>query len=177
MNATEYNKIIETLLLVSQEALTVAQIRKVLNDQLSHAQVLQCLLEIGQSWQGKGVELIELASGWRFRAKPEMQIYLAQLNPEKPPRYSRAVMETLSIIAYKQPVTRGEIEEIRGVAVSSQIIQTLKERGWLDVVGHKEVPGRPELLATNRTFLSDLGLKSLAELPSLAQLTELIAAH
>lgn len=177
MSVLEYNKIIETLLLVSQEALTTAQIKKVLNDDLTHAQVLQCLLEIGQSWQGKGVELIELANGWRFRAKPEMQVYLAQLNPEKPPRYSRAVMETLAIIAYKQPVTRGEIEEIRGVAVSSHVIQTLKERGWLDVVGHKEVPGRPELLATNRTFLSDLGLKSLAELPSLAQLSELIAAN
>jgi segregation and condensation protein B len=177
MNSVEYNKIIETLLLVSQEPLTVAQIRKVFNDSLSHTQILQCLLEIGQGWQGKGVELIELASGWRFRAKPEMQSYITQLNPERPPRYSRAVMETLAIIAYKQPVTRGEIEEIRGVAVSSQIIQALKERGWLDVVGHKEVPGRPELLATNRAFLSDLGLKSLAELPSLAQLTELVAAN
>lgn len=177
MSSAEHNKIIETLLLVSQEALTVAQIKNIINDGMTHAQVLQCLLAIGQSWQGKGVELIELASGWRFRSKPEMQVYLAQLNPEKPPRYSRAVMETLAIIAYKQPVTRGEIEEIRGVAVSSQIIQTLKERGWLDVVGHKEVPGRPELLATNRTFLSDLGLKSLAELPSLAQLTELVAAQ
>lgn len=177
MTTTDYHKIVETLLLVSQEALTIGQIRKVLNEGLTHSQVLQILSEVGQGWEGKGVELVELASGWRFRAKPEMQTYLAQLNPEKAPRYSRAVMETLAIIAYKQPVTRGEIEEIRGVAVSSQIIQTLKERGWLDVVGHKEVPGRPELLATNRTFLSDLGLKSLSELPPLNQLSELISVN
>jgi segregation and condensation protein B len=133
------------------------------------------LQQINLNWQDKGVELLELANGWRFRAKPEMQVYLTRLNPEKPPRYSRAVMETLAIIAYKQPVTRGEIEEIRGVAVSSHIIQTLKDRGWLDVVGHKEVPGRPELLATNATFLADLGLKSMAELPSLSELSAVIS--
>ncbi|QKJ67595.1 SMC-Scp complex subunit ScpB [Deefgea piscis] len=168
MDQNQAIKIIETVLLTSQEALRVSQIKKIFNDELSSAFVLQCLHEIAASWQDRGIELLELANGWRFRAKPEMQIYLNQLNPEKPPRYSRAVMETLAIIAYKQPITRGEIEEIRGVVVSSQIIQTLKERGWLEVIGHKEVPGRPELLATNATFLADLGLKKLSELPSFA---------
>ena len=177
MQQDEYCKIIETLLLVSQEALTVQQIKKVFTQEVSTALIVQCLRQIDQRWQGQGVELIELANGWRFRAKPEMQSYLARLNPEKPPRYSRAVMETLAIIAYKQPVTRGEIEAIRGVAVSSHIIQTLKDRGWLDVVGHKEVPGRPELLATNAYFLADLGLKSMAELPSLTELGEVIAGN
>ncbi|WP_035851549.1 SMC-Scp complex subunit ScpB [Deefgea rivuli] len=176
MNQDEYCKIIETLLLVSQEALTLQQIKKIFPEELTSAFVRQCFQQISLDWQDKGVELLELANGWRFRAKPEMQVYLTRLNPEKPPRYSRAVMETLAIIAYKQPVTRGEIEEIRGVAVSSHIIQSLKDRGWLDVVGHKEVPGRPELLATNANFLADLGLKNMAELPSLAELSSVLSA-
>ena len=168
MDQIQAIKIIETVLLTSQEALRVSQIKKLFNDELSSAFVLQCLHDIALAWQDRGIELLELANGWRFRAKPEMQVYLSRLNPEKPPRYSRAVMETLAIIAYKQPITRGEIEEIRGVVVSSQIIQTLKERGWLEVIGHKEVPGRPELLATNAAFLADLGLKQLSELPAFA---------
>ncbi|WP_297573125.1 SMC-Scp complex subunit ScpB [uncultured Deefgea sp.] len=168
MDQIQAIKIIETVLLTSQEALRVPQIKKILNDELSSAVILQCLHEMTLAWQDRGIQLLELANGWRFRAKPEMQIYLSRLNPEKPPRYSRAVMETLAIIAYKQPITRGEIEEIRGVVVSSQIIQTLKERGWLEVIGHKEVPGRPELLATNAAFLADLGLKQLSELPAVA---------
>ncbi|WP_288842104.1 SMC-Scp complex subunit ScpB [uncultured Deefgea sp.] len=174
MDQIQAIKIIETVLLTSQEALRVPQIKKILNDELSSAVILQCLHEITLAWQGRGIQLLELANGWRFRAQPEMQVYLNRLNPEKPPRYSRAVMETLAIIAYKQPITRGEIEEIRGVVVSSQIIQTLKERGWLEVIGHKEVPGRPELLATNAAFLADLGLKQLSELPAVAFDSEIL---
>ena len=169
-----YKKIIEAALLVSQEALTVKELKKLFSEEVGRDLIEQCLADIANDWQGKGVELCELASGWRFRARAEMQLYLARLYPERAPRYSRAVMETLAIVAYKQPVTRGEIEEIRGVTVSSHVIQSLKERGWLDVIGHKEVPGRPELLATNKRFLSDLGLKSLKDLPPLAELSGLL---
>ena len=167
--------VLEAALLVSQEPMNLADIKLLLNEE--RAETIHALLESLQAdWQGRGIELVKLASGWRFRAKPEIQPWLERLNPEKPPRYSRAVLETLAIIAYRQPVTRGEIEEIRGVTVSSQIVQTLKERGWIDVVGHKEVPGRPELLATTRSFLDDLGLASLRDLPPLAELGSLVVA-
>ncbi|GGP18780.1 SMC-Scp complex subunit ScpB [Silvimonas iriomotensis] len=167
-------KVLETALLVAVEPLSLNTLKTLFAEDVS-GQLLNSLLEeIQQAWNGRGVELIKLASGWRFRARLDMQPYLERLNPEKPPRYSRAVMETLAIVAYKQPVTRGDIEEIRGVTVSSQIIQTLKERGWLDVIGHKEVPGRPELLGTTRQFLDDLGLASLSALPPLQELGNLV---
>ncbi|AOX99455.1 SMC-Scp complex subunit ScpB [Jeongeupia sp. USM3] len=166
--------VLETALLVAQEPLPMVALRQLFADALSGKEVAALLDQLQQDWEGRGVELVQLATGWRFRARPAMQPYLDRLNLERPPRYSRAVMETLAIIAYRQPVTRGEIEEIRGVAVSSAIVQTLKERGWIDVVGHKEVPGRPELLATNKQFLDDLGLSSLSGLPPLAELGGLI---
>jgi segregation and condensation protein B len=130
--------------------------------------------ELGQEWESRGIELTQVASGWRFRARPDYQRYLDRLNPQRPPRYSRAVLETLAIIAYKQPVTRGDIEDIRGVTVSSNILKTLETRGWIDVVGHREVPGRPGLYATTRAFLDDLNLRSLEELPPLDELGSLV---
>src|SRR6185503_301058 len=128
--------------------------------------------ELRADWSGRAVELVCLASGWRFRTRLEFQPYFERLSPEKPPRYSRAVMETLAIIAYRQPVTRGDIENIRGVVVTTQIIQTLENRGWIDVVGHRETPGRPALYATTRRFLDDLGLRSLEELPPLEEIAK-----
>ena len=133
------------------------------------------LEEIRGDWEGRGVELVSVASGWRFRSRPEAQKFLDRLNPEKPPRYSRATLETLAIIAYRQPVTRGDVEEIRGVAVNSQIVKTLEERGWIEVVGQRDVPGRPALLATTRRFLSDLGLRALSELPPLPEVANDLA--
>ena len=136
------------------------------------ADTLRRLLdELRESWQGRGVELVNLASGWRFQTRPEYQQYLERLNHDKPPRYSRAVMETLAIIAYRQPVTRGDIEDIRGVTVSTNVIKTLEARGWIDTVGYRDVPGRPALYATAKTFLDDLGLRSLQELPPLEQIS------
>ena len=141
------------------------------------AEALYALLEeLALDWQGRGVELVSLASGWRFQSRPEMRAYLERLSPEKPPRYTRATMETLAIIAYRQPVTRGDIESIRGVTVSSQMIRQLEERGWIDVIGHREAPGRPALYATTRQFLDDLGLKSLAQLPPIDTVTTALPA-
>lgn len=167
-------QILEAALLVADAPLPLSELKKLFTDELAGDALNALLAEIQSDWSGRGVELVKLASGWRFRARPEIQPYLNRLSREKPPRYSRAVMETLAIIAYKQPVTRGEIEEIRGVSVASAIVQTLRERGWVEVVGHKEVPGRPELLATSRQFLDDLGLASLRELPPLAELGNLV---
>lgn len=167
-------KVLETALLVADAPLAPGELRKLFAEDLSPALLTGMLEQLQRDWAGRGVELVRLASGWRFRARPEMQPYLDRLAPEKPPRYSRAVMETLAVIAYRQPVTRGEIEEIRGVAVATSIVQALRERGWIEVVGHKEVPGRPELLATTRQFLDDLGLASLRELPPLAELGNLV---
>jgi segregation and condensation protein B len=169
----EIKTILETALLVSQEPLTLHQLGK-LFDEPPGAEALRKLLdELRSDWSGRGVELVSVAGGWRFQSRPEYQKYLDRLNPEKPPRYSRAVLETLAIIAYRQPVTRGDIEEIRGVAVSTQVIRTLEERGWIDAIGHREVPGRPALLATTRKFLDDLNLRSLNELPPLEELAAL----
>ncbi|WP_425315635.1 SMC-Scp complex subunit ScpB [Sulfurimicrobium lacus] len=169
----EIKTILETALLVSQEPLTLHQLGK-LFDEAPGAEALRKLLdELRSDWSGCGVELTSVAGGWRFQSRPEYQKYLDRLNPEKPPRYSRAVLETLAIIAYRQPVTRGDIEEIRGVAVSTQVIRTLEERGWIDAVGHREVPGRPALLATTRKFLDDLNLRTLNELPPLEELAAL----
>ena len=137
---------------------------------MNSKQLLTMLDELSNQWQEKGIELVEVASGWRFQSRPEMQVYLEKLNPQKPPRYSRAVLETLAIIAYRQPVTRGDIEEIRGVTVSSAILKTLETRGWIEVVGQRNVPGRPQLYATTSNFLNDLNLQSLDQLPPLDEL-------
>ena len=169
----EIKLILETALLRSQEPLPLAELKKLFENELDSETLRKLLDELRQDWYGKGIELVNVASGWRFRAKPEYQIYLDRLNPEKPPRYSRAAMETLAIIAYRQPVTRGDIEQIRGVSVSTHVIKVLEDRGWIDVVGHRETPGRPALYATTKTFLDDLNLRSLEELPPLEDIGNL----
>lgn len=141
--------------------------RTLFDDALSPDTLRSLLDELVRDWEGRGVELVPVAAGWRFQSRPEMREYLDRLNPEKPPKYSRAVMETLAIVAYRQPVTRGDIEDIRGVAVNSQIVKQLEDRGWVEVIGHREAPGRPALFATTRQFLDDLGLASLEQLPLL----------
>jgi segregation and condensation protein B len=166
--------VLETALLTSAEPLPYAELKKLFDEELSTDTLRRVLEELRRDWQGRGVELVQVASGWRFRARPEYQKFIDRLNPQKPPRYSRAVLETLAIIAYRQPCTRGDIEEIRGVVVSPNIIRALEVRGWIDVVGHKEVPGRPELFATTRMFLDDLNLSSLEELPPLDDLASLV---
>ena len=168
--------VLETALLTSAEPLTLADLKKLFDHDLSSETLRNVLGELRADWQGRGIELVSVASGWRFRARPESQNFLDRLNPQKPPKYSRAVLETLAIIAYRQPVTRGDIEEIRGVTVSSNILKSLEARGWIDVVGHREVPGRPALYATTRSFLDDLNLSSLDELPSLEDLGSLVDA-
>ena len=166
--------IVEAVLLVSQEPLPLSELKKLFDEEPSSDTLRRVLEDLRRDWQGRGVELTQVASGWRFRARPEIQKFIERLNPQKPPRYSRAVLETLAIIAYRQPCTRGDIEEIRGVVVSPNIIKALEARGWIDIVGHKEVPGRPELFATTRTFLDDLNLSSLEELPPLEDLGSLV---
>jgi len=168
--------VVEAALLASQEPLAMSDLKKLFEDELDTDTLRQVLEDLRGDWEGKGVELAQVASGWRFRARPEIQVYLDRLSPQKPPRYSRAVLETLAIIAYRQPVTRGDIEEIRGVVVSTNIIKALETRGWIEVVGHREVPGRPALFATTRAFLDDLNLRSLEELPALDDLGSLVEA-
>ena len=168
-NLKEIKLVLETALLVGHEPLSLHELKKLFDFELSTDILRKLLEELRQDWTGRGVELVSVASGWRFQARAEYQKHLDRLNPEKPPRYSRAVMETLAIIAYKQPVTRGDIEDIRGVTVSSQVVKTLEERGWIDVVGHRDVAGRPALFATTKQMLDDLGLRSLEELPQLEQ--------
>jgi len=167
-------RILEAALLTSSEPLLLADLKKLFDEDLGSDTLRKLLDDLAADWQGRGVELVSVASGWRFRARPEYHQFLERLNPEKPPRYSRAVMETLAIIAYRQPVTRGDIEDIRGVVVSTNIIKALQARGWIDIVGYREVPGRPELLATTSQFLDDLNLRSLEELPSLDELGQLV---
>jgi len=170
LSPTEAKRILEAALLASREPLPLTELRKLFDDAIGPDTLRRLLGELREEWSGRAVELVNLASGWRFQTKAEFQPFLERLNPEKPPRYSRAVMETLAIIAYRQPVTRGDIEDIRGVSVSAQIIQTLESRGWIDVVGHRETPGRPALYATTKAFLDDLGLRTLEELPPLEEI-------
>jgi segregation and condensation protein B len=174
IDTRQLKRVLETALLTSAEPLSLAELKKLGDTSLDNRQLETLLEELAQDWQGRGVELSRVASGWRFRAKPEMQQYLDRLNPQKPPRYSRAVLETLAIIAYHQPVTRGDIEEIRGVAVSSQILKTLETRGWVEVVGTRDAPGKPELFATTKQLLDDLNLRALQELPSLQEIGALL---
>jgi len=169
---SEAKRILEAALLASQEPLGVIELKRLFEGEVNAETLRHLLAEIAEEWKGRAVELVSLASGWRFQTRPELQPYLDRLFPEKAPRYSRAVMETLAIIAYRQPVTRGDIEDVRGVSVSGQIIQTLENRGWIDVVGQRETPGRPALYATTRQFLDDLGLRSLEELPPLEEIAK-----
>jgi len=167
MNTQDAKRVLETALICASQPLTLRELRSLFADELGADTVRGLLDELMRDWDGRGVELVALASGWRFQSRPELREYLDRLHPEKPPRYSRAVMETLAIIAYRQPVTRGDIEDIRGVVVASQIIKQLEDRGWIDVIGHRETPGRPALYATTKAFLDDLGLASLEQLPTL----------
>src|SRR5438552_9122117 len=166
----EVKRVLEAALLTSAEPLQLSDLKKLFDEELGNDVLRNIMAELASDWQGRSVELINVASGWRFRARLEYTKFLDRLSPQKPPRYSRAVMETLAIIAYQQPVTRGDIEAIRGVAVSTNVVKTLEDRQWVEVVGHRETPGRPALYATTKTFLDDLGLRSLSELPPLAEL-------
>ncbi len=170
LDLDEVKRVLEAVLLSSSGALTLAELKRVFEVELGNDFLRRALEELKSDWRGRAVELVLVADGWRFQTRPEVQPYLDRLNPEKPPRYSRAVLETLAVIAYRQPVTRGDVEDIRGVAVNSQIVRALEERGWIEVVGHKEVPGRPALFATTKQFLSDLNLRALSELPPLPKL-------
>lgn len=167
MTETEVLRVLETALLCADAPLTVTDLRSLFEDTISGDDIRRHLAALQLDWQERGLELVQLASGWRFQSRPDMQRYLGRLSPEKPPRYSRAVLETLAIIAWRQPVTRGDIEDIRGVTVSAQIIRTLEDRGWIETLGYRDAPGRPALLGTTRRFLEDLGLRALDELPAL----------
>ena len=167
MTDNEIIRVLETALLCADAPLSTTELRKLFaSEEVSPDDIRRLLSLLQLDWAEKGLELVSLSSGWRFQSRPEMQRYLERLNPEKPPRYSRAVLETLAIIAWRQPVTRGDIEDIRGVTVSSQIIRTLEERSWIEVLGHRDAPGRPALFGTTKQFLDDLGLRSLDELPA-----------
>jgi segregation and condensation protein B len=170
LSPIEAKRVIEAALLSSREPLSLSNLRQLFEEEIGPDTLRRLLGELREEWHDRAVELVNLASGWRFQTRPEFQGYVDRLNPERPPRYSRAVMETLAIVAYRQPVTRGDIEDIRGVSVSAQIIQTLESRGWIDTVGHRETPGRPALYATTKAFLDDLGLRSLEELPPLEEI-------
>ncbi len=169
MNTLEAKRVLETALLCAQAPLTLRDMRSLFADELNADSIRLLLDELLREWEGRGVELVALASGWRFQSRPELREHLDRLHPEKPPKYSRAVLETLAIIAYRQPVTRGDIEDIRGVVVATPIIKQLEDRNWIEVIGHREAPGRPALYATTRQFLDDLGLTSLEQLPALIQ--------
>jgi segregation and condensation protein B len=166
----QYKRVLEAALLAAAEPLPLSELRKLFEEDVGSDTLRVLLDDLRADWRDRSVELVQIASGWRFQTRPEYQPYLDRLKQEKPPRYSRAVMETLAIIAYRQPATRGDIEDIRGVAVSANILKTLESRGWIDAVGHRETPGRPALYATTKRFLDDLGLRSLAELPALAEI-------
>ncbi|MBN9359733.1 MAG: SMC-Scp complex subunit ScpB [Herbaspirillum huttiense] len=184
MNIAEAKKVLETALLCTHEPLSINDLKKLYVDPVSEESsdinaemIRQMLDELRTEWADKGVEVVSLSTGWRFQSRKEMKVYLERLNPEKPPKYTRATLETLAIIAYRQPVTRGDIEEIRGVAVNTQTIRMLEDRGWIESIGHRDVPGRPALFATTRKFLDDLGLSSLEELPPLQQVSGEAAAQ
>lgn len=182
MDNAEAKKVLEAALLCAREPLSIHSLKKLYvetDDQgnplgvgVGADTIKELLEELRQDWQGRGIEVVSLSSGWRFQSRPEMKMYLDRLNPEKPQKYSRATLETLAIIAYRQPVTRGDIEEIRGVAVNSQTIKMLEDRGWVDTVGYRDVLGRPALLGTTKQFLDDLGLESLSQLPPLQQISD-----
>ena len=164
MNTVDAKRVLETALICAPQPLPLRELRTLFDDALGSDTLKMLLQELQHEWAQRGVELVQVASGWRFQSRPEMRVYLDRLHPEKPPRYSRATLETLAIIAYRQPVTRGDIEDIRGVTVNSLIIKQLEDRGWVEVIGHRETVGRPALLATTRQFLDDLGLQSLNQL-------------
>lgn len=172
MNTSEAKRILETALICAQQALLVRDMRVLFEEEIGADTLKSILLELQQDWSFKGVELVSVATGWRFQSRPEMREYLDRLTPEKPPRYTRAVLETLAIIAYRQPATRGDMEDIRGVTINSLILKQLEDRGWVEVIGHRDSVGRPALFATTKQFLDDLGIESLAQLPELGSLQD-----
>lgn len=179
MNTTDAKRVLETALICSPQPLPLRELRVLFNDELGADTVKALLADLQADWAQRGVELVQVATGWRFQSRPQMREYLDRLHPEKPPKYTRAVLETLAIIAYRQPVTRGDMEEIRGVTINTQILKQLEDRGWVEAIGHREAPGRPALYATTKQFLDDLGLESLDQLPMLespAHQAELMAS-
>jgi segregation and condensation protein B len=176
MNTQEAKKVLETALLCAHEPMSINEMKKLYGDEggdvVGADTIKQMLEELRSDWSDRGIEVVSLSTGWRFQSRPEMKVYLDRLNPEKPAKYTRATLETLAIIAYRQPVTRGDIEEIRGVTVNSQTIKMLEDRGWIEAIGHRDVPGRPGLFATTKQFLDDLGLAALDQLPPLQQVAK-----
>jgi segregation and condensation protein B len=172
MNTSDAKRILETALICSQQPLQVRDMRVLFDEEIGADTLKTILLDLQQDWAFKGVELINVATGWRFQSRPEMREYLDRLTPEKPPKYTRAVLETLAIIAYRQPATRGDMEDIRGVTINGLILKQLEDRGWIEVIGHRESVGRPALFATTKQFLDDLGIESLDQLPELGPLQE-----
>ncbi len=172
LSPSDVKIVLEAALLAAQEPLPISELRKMFDEEIGADTIRRLLEELREAWKDRGVELAATASGWRFQTRASYQKFLERIHPEKAPRYSRAVLETLAIIAYRQPVTRGDIEEVRGVTVSAEVIGRLEARGWVEVIGHKEVPGRPALYATTKTFLDDLGLRSLQELPPLENIAK-----
>jgi segregation and condensation protein B len=169
MNTAQAKQLLEAALLTSSEPLTLQSLGRLFDDAFDEETLRVLLDDLRRDWSGRGVELVPLASGWRFQSRPELREALDKLRPERPPKYSRAALETLAIIAYRQPVTRGDIEDIRGVAVASTVVKSLEDRGWIEAIGHRDAPGRPALYGTTRAFLDDLGLRSLEELPVLEE--------
>jgi segregation and condensation protein B len=179
MNTSDAKRVLETALICSPQPLTLREMRVLFNDELGADTVKTLIQDLQHDWAARGVELVCVASGWRFQSRPEMREYLDRLHPEKPPKYTRATLETLAIIAYRQPVTRGDMEDIRGVTINSLILKQLEDRGWVEVIGHREAVGRPALFATTRQFLDDLGLASLDQLPAIdnpAQQVQMLAS-
>ena len=172
MNTSEAKRILETALICAQQPMLVRDMRVLFEEEIGADTLKSILLELQQDWSFKGVELVSVATGWRFQSRPEMREYLDRLTPEKPPKYTRAVLETLAIIAYRQPATRGDMEDIRGVTINGLILKQLEDRGWVEVIGHRDSVGRPALFATTKQFLDDLGIESLAQLPELGPLQE-----
>ena len=172
LSPNEVKTVLEAALLAAQEPLPISELRKMFDEEIRADTIHRLLEELREAWKDRGVELAATASGWRFQTRASYQKFLERIHPEKAPRYSRAVLETLAIVAYRQPVTRGDIEEVRGVTVSAEVMGRLEARGWVEVIGHKEVPGRPALYATTKTFLDDLGLRSLQELPPLEDIAK-----
>ncbi len=172
LSPNEVKTVLEAALLAAQEPLPISELRKMFDEEIRADTIRRLLEELREAWKDRGVELAATASGWRFQTRASYQKFLERIHPEKAPRYSRAVLETLAIVAYRQPVTRGDIEEVRGVTVSAEVVKRLEDRGWVEVIGHKEVPGRPALYATTKTFLDDLGLRSLQELPPLEDIAK-----